>query len=175
MAFTIKEFVVGTPFAALVYDPNSLSWVRMEQPVLEAGSVTVGGAVDQGTPGASAWLVDGSGVIQPISASSLPLPSGAASETTLSTLEGKVPALVSGQIPIQDKGVENLYTNAYDYDGSNNLIYLGRAAGGSSKASAVWQIKKFTYSGSNLTDTQWADGDQAFDNIWNDRAGLSYS
>jgi hypothetical protein len=41
---------------------------------------------------ATRLLVDGSGVVQPISASSLPLPTGAATETTLSLLEGKVPA-----------------------------------------------------------------------------------
>lgn len=37
-------------------------------------------------------LVDGSGVTQPVSAASLPLPTGAATETTLSTLNGKVPS-----------------------------------------------------------------------------------
>jgi hypothetical protein len=54
-----------------------------------------GGTVDQGTPGASAWLVDGSGVTQPVSASSLPLPSGAATESTLSGIKtgtDKIPA-----------------------------------------------------------------------------------
>jgi len=175
MSVPVKEFVLATPAAQFVYDYDTLAWVRMEQPVLDAGSLSISGTVAQGSPGVSAWLVDGSGVTQPVSASSLPLPSGAASETTLSTLEGKIPALVLGQIPIQDKSVGNLYTNAYDYDGSNNLIYQGRAVGGSSKASAVWQIKKFSYTGSNLTDIQWAGGDQAFDNVWDDRAGLSYS
>jgi hypothetical protein len=42
------------------------------QPV--SGTVTA----NQGTAGASAWLVNGSGVTQPISAASLPLPTGAA-------------------------------------------------------------------------------------------------
>lgn len=37
-------------------------------------------------------LVDGSGVIQPVSAASLPLPTGAATETTLSSLNTKIPA-----------------------------------------------------------------------------------
>lgn len=41
----------------------------------------------------SRLLVDGSGVIQPISASSLPLPTGAATESTLSTINNKLPSL----------------------------------------------------------------------------------
>jgi len=64
---------------------------------------------------------------------------------------------------------------AIDYDGSGNIIYQGKALPGASKASAVWQIKKLVYSGSNVSDIQWADGDILFDNIWDNRAGLSYS
>ena len=70
---------------------------------------------------------------------------------------------------------ETKKTQALDYDGSNNLIYQGQAAPGSSKAAAVWKITSFTYSGGNLTDIQWADGNLNEDNIWNDRVSLSYS
>ncbi len=74
-----------------------------------------GGTVDQGQPGTAAWKVDGSGVTQPvsgtfwpatqpvsgtfwqatqpISAASLPLPTGAATETTLTALSNKTPVL----------------------------------------------------------------------------------
>ncbi len=48
------------------------------QPV--SGTVTA----NQGT---SPWIVDGSGVTQPISAASLPLPTGAATETTLASID----------------------------------------------------------------------------------------
>jgi len=48
--------------------------------------------------------VDGSGVTQPVSASSLPLPTGASTEATLSSLNGKVPsqgsALTALSIPV---------------------------------------------------------------------------
>ena len=53
---------------------------------LPAGTNTIG-KVDQGTAGATAWKTDGSGVTQPISASSLPLPAGAATETTLALIK----------------------------------------------------------------------------------------
>lgn len=66
------------------------------------------------------------------------------------------------------------YTVAYDYSGTD-LIYSGRAPMGSAKSAAVWQIRKYTYSTGNLVDIQWADGDSNYDNIWNNRASLTYS
>lgn len=68
------------------------------------------------------------------------------------------------------------FISALAYDGSNNLIYSGKALTGSSKATACWQIKKYTYDGSsNLTDIQFCDGNNNFDNVWNDRVSYSYS
>ena len=85
-----------------------------------------------------------------------------------------VPGLVwNGSAWIRMEG--GLFTSVYDYDGSSNLIYSGTALAGSAKASPAWQIKKYTYSGSNLTDVQFADGNTQFDNIWNNRTSLSYS
>jgi len=46
----------------------------------------------QYTPVSGRLPVDGSGVTQPVSAASLPLPTGAATETTLSALNTKIPA-----------------------------------------------------------------------------------
>lgn len=67
-------------------------------------------------------------------------------------------------------------TVALDYDVSNNPIYVGYAVHGSAKSAAVWQIRKLTFDGSNnVTDMQFANGAQAFNAIWNNRASLSYS
>lgn len=63
----------------------------------------------------------------------------------------------------------------FDYDGSGNIIYEGHASPGQAKSAATWQIKKFVYTGSNITDILWADGNTNFDNVWNNRTGLSYS
>lgn len=38
---------------------------------------------------------------------------------------------------------------------------------------AEWQIKRVTTSGSE-TIIEWADGDEKFDNVWDNRTGLSY-
>jgi len=53
---------------------------------LPAGTNTIG-KVDQGAPGLSAWKVDGSGVVQPVSATSWPLPTGASTEATLAAIK----------------------------------------------------------------------------------------
>lgn len=52
-------------------------------------------------------------------------------------------------------------------------IYIGTAPTGSSDADAVWRIKRI---GSvPYTIIKWAEGNMAYDNIWNDRASLTYS
>jgi len=68
------------------------------------------------------------------------------------------------------------YMTALDYDSSGNLIYIGKANMNSSKADRVWSIRKLVYDASNnLTDMLWANGDGAFNNIWNNRTAISYS
>ena len=68
------------------------------------------------------------------------------------------------------------YMTALDYDSSGNLIYIGKANMGSAKSDAVWNIRKLVYDASNnLTDMLWANGDGAFNNIWNNRIAISYS
>lgn len=57
---------------------------------------------------------------------------------------------------------------------SSNLLYVGEAALNSSASAAVWRIRKIETSGTVLS-VLWADGNQAFDNVWDNRASLSYS
>lgn len=49
--------------------------------------------------------VDGSGVTQPVSAASLPLPAGAATEATLSAQNAKMPVLIGGRTPVEPLGI----------------------------------------------------------------------
>lgn len=54
-----------------------------------------------------------------------------------------------------------------------NVQYIGRAVLGSLTSAPVWQIQKLNENtGTVIT---WADGDNAFDNIWDNRELLSYS
>ena len=59
-------------------------------------------------------------------------------------------------------------------EASSTVTYIGRAARGSTTTAAVWQIMKVTVSG-NITTIAWAGGFDTFINVWDDRAGLSYS
>lgn len=57
---------------------------------------------------------------------------------------------------------------------SSTVTYIGSAIPNSSVSSAVWQIKRITTSGT-LTLIEYANGNLNFNNIWNNRASLSYS
>lgn len=56
----------------------------------------------------------------------------------------------------------------------SSTIYIGKAAQGSATSSAVWQIKKMVTSGTVILFT-YADGNDFYDNVWDDRASLSYT
>lgn len=67
------------------------------------------------------------------------------------------------------------YTQAIENDEQGKAIFIGLATPGSAKSAAAWQIRKITYDGNSAaTDIQFANSSNAFDQIWNDRAGLSY-
>jgi len=65
-------------------------------------------------------------------------------------------------------------TTLYDFP-DVDTIFIGDAIFGSASGSAVWRIKKFTFSSGNPTSKKWADANDNYDNIWNNRASLSYS
>jgi hypothetical protein len=56
----------------------------------------------------------------------------------------------------------------------SSTAYVGEAALGSATSAAVWRIKRISVSGTVTTIT-WADGNENFDNVWDNRASLSYS
>lgn len=57
---------------------------------------------------------------------------------------------------------------------TDSTFYHGWAVVGANPASAVWKICKVTLTGDDAVTT-WADGNTDYDNVWNDRASLSYS
>ena len=68
------------------------------------------------------------------------------------------------------------YATRYDQDAATpTLAYFGKAVIASAEGSAVWQIKKMTYGSDGGINTYWADGNANFDNIWTNRAALSYT
>lgn len=56
---------------------------------------------------------------------------------------------------------------------SATLSYIGKAIPGSLTSAPLWQIKRLDETTGMITT--FADGNAEFDNIWDDRASLSYS
>jgi len=67
------------------------------------------------------------------------------------------------------------FSTNIDYDGGTNPVYVGRAQPGTADSEAGWQIRKITYSGDDPTSVLFADGKNEYINVWDDRAGYSYS
>jgi hypothetical protein len=58
-------------------------------------------------------------------------------------------------------------------EASATVTYVGEAQPGTATSAPAWRIKKLdTASG---TSVKWADGDTLFNNVWDNRAGLTYS
>lgn len=55
-----------------------------------------------------------------------------------------------------------------------NTTYVGEALAGADTSAAAWRIKQISVSG-NVTTVNFADGDTNFDNVWDNRAILSYT
>jgi hypothetical protein len=58
-------------------------------------------------------------------------------------------------------------------EASSTITYVGQAVPGSATSSAVWAIKRLDSTSGLIV--LWADGNANFDNVWDSRAGLSYS
>lgn len=79
-------------------------------------------------------------------------------------------------IAVDDVGRPIVASAAYSTridEASATVTYIGNALCGSVTSAAVWQIKKIdSASGTSIT---FADGDPQFNNIWDNRAALTYS
>jgi hypothetical protein len=56
-----------------------------------------------------------------------------------------------------------------------NTFYIGQAQPGTATSAALWRIKKVTIAVDGDVAELWANGSGNFDNIWDNRASLSYS
>ena len=59
-------------------------------------------------------------------------------------------------------------------DDQTSVLYLGNAPINSATSAAIWSIRRISITGGS-TVIEWADGNDLNDNIWDNRASLSYS
>lgn len=89
--------------------------------------------------------------------------------------------LEDATVPALEQRVEALEMGTslalkYDQDADPpTFAYLGQAVPGTSGASGLWRIQKLTFGVDGDVVTLWADGNADFDNVWNDRASLTYT
>lgn len=57
----------------------------------------------------------------------------------------------------------------------DNTFYKGEANPGTAAGASEWRIRYVTIAPDGDVEETWAEGNANFDNIWNDRASLSYS
>ena len=65
-------------------------------------------------------------------------------------------------------------SQALRLDDQTPVIYIGTAPPNTLDAQASWSIKRLTTTGSLLT-IEWANGNDSNNNVWSNRASLSYS
>lgn len=68
------------------------------------------------------------------------------------------------------------YTLLLDDVTTTSVTYVGKATIGTATSSALWQIKKLDESSTPVTlSVKWAGGGASFNQVWDNRASLSYS
>lgn len=60
------------------------------------------------------------------------------------------------------------------HDAGSGVTYRGYANLGTAVTEASWKISRTTVA-AGVTLTEYADGNMEYDNIWNNRASLTYS
>lgn len=62
-----------------------------------------------------------------------------------------------------------------DFTTGGTYYYIGEAPVGTPRSSPFWRIKRGIIQSDDDTSETWADGDQNFDNVWDDRLTLTYT
>lgn len=69
------------------------------------------------------------------------------------------------------------YSIIFENDAEDRPIYKGMCAPGESSRTdePIWMIAKYTYDGAGVESILWAVGSNDFNQIWDDRATLTYA
>lgn len=83
-------------------------------------------------------------------------------------------SLVGPQGPTGTWEEEMPYAKKVDFIG-DNVIISGKAAVGTQTSQSIWQLSKTEFGVDDDVTVTWADGDAAFDNVWDNRLTYTYS
>jgi hypothetical protein len=73
----------------------------------------------------------------------------------------------------QQEDTSIVYSQRYD-EQSSTLGFLGEASPGTLSSAPSWRIRKLVYAADGDVTITWADGNSLFDNVWDNRASLTY-
>lgn len=91
---------------------------------------------------------------------------------------GDIYLKVTGSWSLQGDGGQmtlTLRTDTVDPAATPEITYRGDALPGVLTSAAAWRITRITIQSDGDIESVFADGNDNFDNIWNNRTGLSYS
>lgn len=100
-----------------------------------------------------------------------------ASLSALIAVNGAAISVNDGRITILEDEILAANAQRVDDTTQSTVYYFGEAVPGSLDAAAVWRLSRGTFitPGQDDFELEWADGDNNFDNIWDDRLVASYS
>lgn len=91
-------------------------------------------------------------------------------------INGQIEQLPNGDTVAGTAELEVPYNKETDFDDVNNFIYKGFSDIGSSTANAAWRIYRIEYIGDDGDKRErYANDDETFSHIWDDRATYTYS
>lgn len=85
--------------------------------------------------------------------------------------DGKLKNTTSDPVPTSD--ASTVYKPIID-ESTAGTTYIGFAVPGTATSAASWQIQRVVEA-SSITTVTYADGNANYDNVWDNRASLSYS
>ena len=105
-----------------------------------------------------------------------------ATETTLLAIKAKTDQLTFTASKLRTTGEDgggggggsSINEKLLQVDTEGTTTYLGYADPGTLTSASLWAIKRVIETGNDVSIT-WADGNNNFDNIWDDRLTLTYS
>jgi hypothetical protein len=166
------QSVVGKSWQAYEegYELGLISDVPPRGPQGEQGEK--GDTGSAGTAGAAG--ADGNNVLVGSGAPSAGL--GNDDDQYIDSDNGDIYTKVSGSWNLQGNMSEVAQTIRTDTDGADpETIYRGRALPGTATSSAAWRCEAITIATDGDVTILFADGNDSYDNIWDNRASLSYS